>query len=104
MGRMNVGVVYAIMRNVETTASKHVIHPLIIIGIVESNTSTSFPKRFSILPCGVVSKNDIGDRSTLPSIIRCSLFAPVRVDMYRNNEANITAIACPKPNPPYTPR
>ena len=100
IGRMNVGVVYAMIRNVERTAKRHVIHPLMIIGIVESKTSTSFPKRLRIRPCGVVSKNDIGDRSTLPSIIWCNLFAPVKVDIYKNNEANITATACPNPKPP----
>ena len=104
IGTMNMGVVYSMIRNVEKTASKQVIHPLIIIGIVESKTSTSFPNRFKILPCGVVSKNDIGDRSTFPSMMWCNLLAPVNVEMYRKRDAKITATACPKPNPPYTPR
>ena len=80
MGIINVGVVYEIIRKVDNTANKQVIHPLIIIGIVESKTSTSFPNRFKILPCGVVSKNDIGERNILLSITRCSLLAPVNVD------------------------
>ena len=39
------------------------IHTCTVTGILTSTVSTSFEKRFTIRPIGVVSKNDIGARS-----------------------------------------
>ena len=57
------GVLYDMTINVVTTDAVVDIQIRIVIGMFMSMVSTSFEKRFTILPIGVVSKNDIGARN-----------------------------------------
>lgn len=72
-------------------------------GIPSSIMYTSLENRFTILPRGVVSKNDMGERRTfrrrLLWIPRDALVAP----LVRRNPPNSRATAWLSPKPPYTP-
>ena len=57
------GVLYEMTINVVTTDAVVDIQTRIVNGMFMSTVSTSFEKRFTILPIGVVSKNDIGARN-----------------------------------------
>ena len=59
----NMGVLYEITIKVVTTDAVVDIQIRIVIGMFMSMVSTSFEKRFTILPIGVVSKNGIGARN-----------------------------------------
>ena len=57
------GVLYEMTINVKTTDAVVDIQTRIVNGMFMSTVSTSCEKRFTILPIGVVSKNDIGARN-----------------------------------------
>ena len=65
---------------VAVTAKRQLSQPRTIIGIVLSKTSTSLPNLLRILPCGVVSKKDKGDRKILANMLLCKVLDPIRVD------------------------
>ena len=76
----------------------------------ESQTTVSitviytFENLFSSLPRGVVSKNDIGDRSMLDSIPSWSLLEALTVPKASVNDANSSETDCTIPNVAYMPR
>lgn len=81
-----------------------VMKDFVLRGMISSIMLISFENRLTILPMGVVSKNDIGHRITFQSKELCK-FLDARI------EPNAKAYACtktakpwPRPKPPYTPK
>ncbi|KAF7277953.1 hypothetical protein GWI33_009068 [Rhynchophorus ferrugineus] len=74
------------------TENKQLIHPRSVIGRTVSSVSTSFEKRFRILPTGVTSKNSgPGARSILLSKVKCCFLAAFKAPTNRASAAkNIT--------------
>ena len=58
----------------------------------------TFEKRFKIRPRGVVSKNDIGERSTLANILLCNVLDALSAPIASEKDAPKTAISCTEPN------
>jgi hypothetical protein len=73
-GAKSNGTLYDIKANVEIKPAKIVSKNCILLGKVESITSVSLEKRFTIRPNGVLSKNLMGDRNTLLMAILWKLF------------------------------
>ena len=76
---MNTGVWTHITIIFEIILSIQRNHDVNVIGMVISTVSTSFAKRFTTRPIGVVSKNDIGDFKTLSKRPLWSTLAARRV-------------------------
>ena len=65
----NIGVAKLIV-NIEAMTAKNVLrNDETLLGTISSMPLMSLEKRFMILPCGVVSKKDIGERIMLSSIL-----------------------------------
>lgn len=71
----NKGVSIEMTMTADTTARKHRSQPRRFIEMVISMTLTSLEKRLTILPVGVVSKNDIGERMMEYNIFSCRMVA-----------------------------
>ena len=85
---------------VPTTVKNIVIQDLIVIGKRLSTVSTSFEKRFIILPKGVVSKKDIGRRKEWFNNLLWRNLAAFRQPMAKTTDPTNNAIACPTPKAP----
>ena len=73
-------------------------------GMVSSIPYMSLEKRLRILPRGVVSKKDIGERITLRRSLSWILREAITAPIARAKEAKRTMSAWPKPKTAYTPR
>jgi len=76
---MKRGIAKTIVKMVPATFKLVVNIILTFIGIWLSTTSISLENRFKILPRGVVSKKDIGERRMRISMVLCSSEAAFRV-------------------------
>ena len=62
MATAKVGVFTEITTRIARRVDNIMAHSLKVLGTLSSRMSMSLEKRFMILPTGVVSKNDIGER------------------------------------------
>uniref|UniRef100_A0A6B0UXH2 Putative secreted protein n=1 Tax=Ixodes ricinus TaxID=34613 RepID=A0A6B0UXH2_IXORI len=100
---MKMGVLMLMMSRVETTCRTHISHARTVIGMAMSIVSTSFEKRFTTRPRGVVSKKAMGERKMLASSPLWRNMAPFRLPRDRAREPKRMVSPCPRPRPPYTP-
>ena len=66
----------------ESTRNKQASQDSTTLGITVSNTSTSLPNLFMILPSGVVSKNDIGAAIEFFNMPACNFLPATTLPTY----------------------
>ena len=79
---------------------KQLIKLFKFFGTPSSIMLTSFENRFTILPIGVVSKNDIGQRSIFFNINTCKFFAPLTTAYEKIKFSTHIDKPWPMPSPP----
>lgn len=79
MTAKNTGVLYEIVTTVPRTLNTHWYNILIVDGRLLSIVSMSRENLFTILPMGVVSKNDMGDLRTFSSNLKWRVPAAVTI-------------------------
>ena len=104
MTMTNVGVAITITMNVLTTRKEVNRKERVDLGMTSSMVYMSLAKRLRTRPSGVVSKNDIGDRSMFLSIMECSVVDPKMDAKAREKAAKSTKMTCPAENTAYIPR